>query len=256
MLTPDEKHVYEAITPEQRAQFCLDAAELMIDTGTHQRKYNPGSGPELPVPLRASVTLLAKGGQEIEVERDVAYLSGTIKNMLEGAEDEAVPLPNVGSGTLRMVLIYLQYHFEATKMFSSEPDRNNWDSDFTRHVDVRKTCSELIISFRSNSDLACRTSSCASSCLLPTSWMSNHFWTSSARSFLTVIFPTSFSRHHKRRAGMHPQPPHWRRQHCQTGAQAMTQVVITSTSDEPCRPAACKGGPGARTERRHARAIA
>ena len=119
MLTPDEKHVYEAITPEQRAQFCLDAAELMIDTGTHQRKYNPGSGPELPVPLRASVTLLAKGGQEIEVERDVAYLSGTIKNMLEGAEDEAVPLPNVGSGTLRMVLIYLQYHFEATKMSSS-----------------------------------------------------------------------------------------------------------------------------------------
>jgi len=79
------------------------------------------------------VTLKSKDGEDFQVEQDAAFLSDTIKNMIDDCADsgdEPVPLPNVESAILRKVIEYCQYHAQATKDSKSEEEKEKWDASF------------------------------------------------------------------------------------------------------------------------------
>lgn len=83
--------------------------------------------------MTTKIKLLAKDGKEFEVEKDVACVSETVKNMVEDCSpDEAVPLPNVESSILARVIEYCEYHHKSAKEAIPEDDQNNWDKEFVR----------------------------------------------------------------------------------------------------------------------------
>merc|ERR1711907_591414 len=79
---------------------------------------------DTPHDMATKIKLLAKDGKEFEVEKDVACLSETVKNMVEDCSpDEAVPLPNVESSILARVIEYCEYHHKSTKESIPEDDQ-------------------------------------------------------------------------------------------------------------------------------------
>jgi S-phase kinase-associated protein 1 len=85
------------------------------------------------------VKLTSSDAQAFEVEGEVAFLSQTIKNLVEdsGAED-AIPLPNVSARVLAKVLEYCRYHHQAAaaadgaKLEADGDAVKQWDAEFVR----------------------------------------------------------------------------------------------------------------------------
>lgn len=61
------------------------------------------------------ITLKSSDGEEFEVEEAIVMESRTIRHMIEdGCTDNKIPLPNVNSKILSMVIEYCQKHVYAT----------------------------------------------------------------------------------------------------------------------------------------------
>mmetsp|Transcript_11624 Transcript_11624/g.40437 ORF Transcript_11624/g.40437 Transcript_11624/m.40437 type:complete len:158 (-) Transcript_11624:2894-3367(-) len=95
------------------------------------------------------VILRSSDDEQFEVDADVAYESQTVKNMIEDTGvDTPIPLPNVSSKVLALVIEYCKYHVEASKTTEdknarSEDELKAWDADFVK-VD-QGTLFELIL---------------------------------------------------------------------------------------------------------------
>jgi S-phase kinase-associated protein 1 len=100
-----------------------------------------------------SIKLSSSDEQEITVDRAVAEMSVTIKNMLEDmgelASESAIPLPNVTGKILVKVIDYCKYHLEHPTPVSEEKKEEKrtddiipWDQEFCK-VD-QATLFELI----------------------------------------------------------------------------------------------------------------
>ncbi|RVX16572.1 SKP1-like protein 1A [Vitis vinifera] len=84
------------------------------------------------------VNLMSSDGVTFEVDDIVALELQTIKHMIEdGFSDGAIPLPNVTSGILAMVIEYCKMHVESSKSEDRSADDNlkAWDAEFVK-VDV------------------------------------------------------------------------------------------------------------------------
>eukprot|EP00741_Cyanophora_paradoxa_P007719 tig00001187_g7468.t1 len=81
----------------------------------------------------AQMVKLKSQSEEIyEVEKEVACMSTTIKNMLEDTGSDApIPLPNVSSPILQKVVEYCRYHTTLAKN-QSEDDQKTWDKEFIK----------------------------------------------------------------------------------------------------------------------------
>jgi len=117
------------------------------------------------------VKLQSSDDQEFEVDKAVAQMSVTIKNMLEDMEgvgsDAAIPLPNVTGKILAKVIEYCKWHLEHPTPASEEKkdekrtdDIIPWDLDFCK-VD-QATLFELILAanyldIKPLLDLTCKT---------------------------------------------------------------------------------------------------
>lgn len=90
----------------------------------------------------ASVKLKSKHEEVFEVEKDVAFRSVTVKNMIEDTGlDTPVPLPMVDSKILIKVIEYCKYHHKAEQESLPEDEKTNWDKDF---VKVASACCLLV----------------------------------------------------------------------------------------------------------------
>lgn len=85
------------------------------------------------------IKLQSRDAVLFEVEEDTAFLSQTVKNLVEDAGSaDAIPLPNVSGSILAKVLEYCVYHAEAgkekegDKPTRSEDQVRQWDSDFVK----------------------------------------------------------------------------------------------------------------------------
>jgi S-phase kinase-associated protein 1 len=88
----------------------------------------------------ATVKLSSNDGKEFTVERSVAEMSVTLKNMLEdiGDIDQAIPVTNVNGKILEKVIQYCQYHKENPEPPKAEEkevekrsdDISPWDQKF------------------------------------------------------------------------------------------------------------------------------
>lgn len=117
----------------------------------------------------SKVKLLSSDATEHEVDKDVAIMSGTVKNTLDdiGDIDAPVPLPNVTGKILSKVIEYCQYHYENPIPESEAKKYENrmgniipWDAEFCK-VD-QATLFELILAanyldIKPLMDLACKT---------------------------------------------------------------------------------------------------
>jgi len=115
------------------------------------------------------VKLQSSDEQEFEVERDLAEMSVTIKNMLEDIpeSDTPIPLPNVTGKILQKVIDYWKYHKEhPTPVAEEKKDERRtddiipWDLEFCK-VD-QATLFELILAanyldIKPLLDLTCKT---------------------------------------------------------------------------------------------------
>eukprot|EP01108_Squamamoeba_japonica_P002488 TRINITY_DN2195_c0_g1_i4.p2 TRINITY_DN2195_c0_g1~~TRINITY_DN2195_c0_g1_i4.p2 ORF type:complete len:164 (-),score=74.53 TRINITY_DN2195_c0_g1_i4:38-529(-) len=93
------------------------------------------------------IKLQAEDDQMVEVPRNVAVFSGTVKDMLAdfGDEDAAVPLPNVKGNVLAKAMEFAKYHVENPAPESEETDGEKkvekhadllpWDKEFIEAVD-------------------------------------------------------------------------------------------------------------------------
>jgi len=116
-----------------------------------------------------SVKLQSSDEQEFEVEREIAEMSVTIKNMLEDIPetDTAIPLPNVTGKIMQKVIEYCKYHKEhPTPVSDDKKDEKRtddiipWDQEFCK-VD-QATLFELILAanyldIKPLLDLTCKT---------------------------------------------------------------------------------------------------
>ena len=84
-------------------------------------------------------TLISQDGEKFEVDNKVASLSNLVKTMIDGDKGEKeIPVPNVKSDTLKLVIKYLSYHVnnppkEIEKpLISSQMHEvvSQWDSEF------------------------------------------------------------------------------------------------------------------------------
>eukprot|EP01118_Nematostelium_gracile_P012427 TRINITY_DN4538_c0_g1_i1.p1 TRINITY_DN4538_c0_g1~~TRINITY_DN4538_c0_g1_i1.p1 ORF type:complete len:160 (+),score=53.06 TRINITY_DN4538_c0_g1_i1:78-557(+) len=96
------------------------------------------------------VKLVSSDEEEFEADKNAITLSVTIRNMLEDVEsgggdgETLIPLPNVTSKILKMVIEYCQYHTEHPSPQDEKIDPiGPWDTDFLK-VDNR-TIFELIL---------------------------------------------------------------------------------------------------------------
>ena len=118
----------------------------------------------------AHIKLQSSDDQEFEVDKKVAEMSVTIKNMLEdleGMSDNPIPLPNVTGKILSKVIEYCKWHQEHPTVVSEEKkgekrtdDIGEWDANFCK-VD-QATLFELILAanyldIKSLLDLTCKT---------------------------------------------------------------------------------------------------
>ncbi|XP_021294741.1 SKP1-like protein 1A [Herrania umbratica] len=77
------------------------------------------------------ITLRSSDGETFEVEEAVAVELQTIKHMIEDdCADNEIPVPNVTSEILTMVLEYCKKHVDKGKM--GEDELKAWDADFVK----------------------------------------------------------------------------------------------------------------------------
>ena len=106
------------------------------------------------------VRLKSKQEELFEVEKNTAFRSVTIKNMVEDTGmDICVPVPMVESQTLIKVIEYLKYHQRAEEETAPEDERQRWDKDYVRVDDA--TLFNLILAsnyldIKPLLDLACK----------------------------------------------------------------------------------------------------
>ena len=119
----------------------------------------------------ATVKLQSSDEKEFNVDKSVAEMSVTIKNMLEDMQDigsdTPIPLPNVTGAILEKVITYCKYHKENPTPVSEEKkdekrtdDIIPWDQEFCK-VD-QATLFELILAanyldIKPLLDLTCKT---------------------------------------------------------------------------------------------------
>ena len=118
------------------------------------------------------VTLKSKDDKAYPVEKDVACMSTTIKNLIDDIDEldegTAIPVPYVSGAILEKVIQYCEYHLEnpvpAVEDKSHEEKRTDdiipWDAEFCQ-VD-QSTLFELILAanfldIKSLLDLTCKT---------------------------------------------------------------------------------------------------
>ncbi|CAJ2633188.1 SKP1-like protein 1A [Trifolium pratense] len=82
-------------------------------------------------------TLKSHDGETFEVDEAVALQSETIKYLIEdGCANNTIPIPNVSSKILAMIIEYCKKHVEAEAASSdkkpSEDDLNAWDAEFVK----------------------------------------------------------------------------------------------------------------------------
>lgn len=89
--------------------------------------------------MAQKVKLLSSDTQQFEVDEEVAFLSQTVKNLVEDAGmEDAIPLPNVSGRILAKVIEYSKYHVEAEKKGAddkpskSDDDIKTWDNEFVK----------------------------------------------------------------------------------------------------------------------------
>jgi S-phase kinase-associated protein 1 len=84
----------------------------------------------------SKVKLTCSDAQTFEVPEEVAFLSHTVKNLVEDAgTEDAIPLPNVSGRILAKVIEYCRYHVEAEAKVDDKPakpedDVKAWDAEF------------------------------------------------------------------------------------------------------------------------------
>jgi len=92
---------------------------------------------------RTFIKLSSSDEKEFTVDRNVAELSITIKNMLDDMEttssDVAIPLPNVNGKTLEKVITYMKYRKEHPYNISEDKkdekrtdDIDTWDIEYAK----------------------------------------------------------------------------------------------------------------------------
>ncbi|KAF4368553.1 hypothetical protein CsatB_027600 [Cannabis sativa] len=87
------------------------------------------------------IILISSDGESFEVEEAIAIQSQTIKHMIEdGCADNGIPLPNVTSKILTLVIEYCKKHADS----SNSTDLQSWDANFVK-LD-QATLFELILS--------------------------------------------------------------------------------------------------------------
>ncbi|KAJ1413035.1 S-phase kinase-associated protein 1-like [Sesbania bispinosa] len=94
------------------------------------------------------IILKSSEGEVFEVDEVVAIKSQTIKHIIEDScIDNGIPLPNVTSKILKMVIKYCKKHINASNPDDrpSEEDLKAWDVDFVK-VDQATLC-DLIMFF-------------------------------------------------------------------------------------------------------------
>lgn len=75
-----------------------------------------------------SIKLQSADKVVFSISKDVAFLSLTVKNMVEDTGDnELVPLPNVSADILSKVVEYCEFHVDETK---TEREQKTWDTEF------------------------------------------------------------------------------------------------------------------------------
>ncbi|CEG00859.1 E3 ubiquitin ligase, SCF complex, Skp subunit [Ostreococcus tauri] len=91
-----------------------------------------------------TVTLRSSDDETFVVDDDVAFLSETIKSIIEDTEDESmVPLPNVSSKILAKVIEYAKFHVDAKKANEAEAKIKEFNTEFVK-VD-QATLFEIIL---------------------------------------------------------------------------------------------------------------
>ncbi|KAF5760457.1 putative S-phase kinase-associated protein [Helianthus annuus] len=105
-----------------------------------------------------TIVLKSSDGETFEVEEVVALESQTIKHIIEDdCANTTIPLPNVTSKTLSMVIEYCKKHVES----DAEKDLKAFDSEFVK-VDDHATLFDLIraanyLNIKGLLDLTCQT---------------------------------------------------------------------------------------------------
>ncbi|MFS7927780.1 putative S-phase kinase-associated protein [Helianthus anomalus] len=111
-----------------------------------------------------TIVLKTSDGETFEVEELVVLESQTIKHMIEDdCANTTIPLPNVTSKTLSMVIEYCKKHVESTKSEdkkTAEEDLKAFDSEFVK-VDVDSLFDLILaanyLNIKSLLDLTCQT---------------------------------------------------------------------------------------------------
>ncbi|XP_019071569.1 SKP1-like protein 1B [Solanum lycopersicum] len=109
------------------------------------------------------IVLRSSDGETFEVDKAVALESQTIKHMIEdNCADTSIPLPNITSKILALVIEYCKRHLEVAKVEDkiAEEDLKTFDAEFVK-VD-QSTLFNLILAvnylnIKSLMDLTCQT---------------------------------------------------------------------------------------------------
>ncbi|KAG7566363.1 S-phase kinase-associated protein 1-like [Arabidopsis suecica] len=104
------------------------------------------------------IVLKSSDGKSFEVDEAVARKSVTINNMAEDeCADNGIPLPNVTSKILKIVIAYCKKHVESNE----EEDLKEWDADFMKKIEPSILFDVMIaanfLNIPSLLDLTCQT---------------------------------------------------------------------------------------------------
>ncbi|GMY05431.1 SKP1-like protein 1B [Fagus crenata] len=83
--------------------------------------------------VKKNITLMSSDGKTFEVEESVAMESQTIKHMIEDdCAQSVIPLPNVKSDTLALVIEYCKNHVHSSESKSDSKALQTWDAEFIK----------------------------------------------------------------------------------------------------------------------------
>ncbi|PNH02915.1 SCF ubiquitin ligase complex protein SKP1b [Tetrabaena socialis] len=117
---------------------------------------------------KQTIKLMTSDSQMFEVDEDAAFLSQTVRNLVEDAGSEGViPLPNVSGRILASVIEYCKYHAQPEKKGAdgqptpkTEADVKLWDDEFAK-VDQETLFSIILaanyMNIKGLLDLTCKT---------------------------------------------------------------------------------------------------